>query len=101
MLLDAFMPAKDHETSTHRLQGVRRWRAKALGHLVVAGYHGGRLHGRVCIVAGDVIGTNGLWLKADKLSLHVGIRGWPPPKPKARQKALAGLLAEKAHLELY
>jgi len=50
-------------------------------------------------MAGDVQGTNGLWLKADRLSLHVGILGWSNQKPQ--QKIVAALLAKKAHMERY
>ena len=95
------MPAKDQETSTHRLEGLGTWRMKALGRLVTSAYTGGKLQGRALIKARDVQGLNGLWLKADRLSVHVGIRGWPPPKPKAHQKYVAGLVAQRATLQLY
>jgi len=99
VLLDAFMPARDDETSTHRLQGVAKWRVRTLGRLVASAYHGGKLQGRAFLMAGDVQGTNGLWLKADRLSLHVGILGWSNQKPQ--QKIVAALLAKKAHMERY
>jgi hypothetical protein len=50
-------------------------------------------------MAGDVQGTNGLWLKPERWSLHVGICGWSNQKPQ--QKIVAALLAKKARLERY
>ena len=64
-------------------------------------YQGGKLLGRAFVRAGDVNGLNGLWLKPEWWSLHVGIRGWPAPKPKSLQKHVANLVAKRATLELY
>ena|SRR5690242_2906569 len=94
----AFMPTKDpRETSMFRLTHVRQWRAMAIGRLVASCYRNGKLCGRAR-VAVEAVTQIGLSLKPDKLTLHIGIRGWPE-KPK--QMHLAQLLASAAETERY
>ena len=97
VLPDAFMPRRG-ETSMYRLGGVSTWRIMSLGRLVTSAFTNGALHGRAYLVAEDVLAVDGLRLKAERLSLHAGIQGWPE---KPRAKYLAMLLSDKARLEIY
>jgi len=92
--LDAFLPARDGETSTFRLTSVAEWRRLLLGRLAASAYTKGALRGHTEVPAGAVTQVHNLYTKADLLSLHVGIRGWPPSKPM--QKQWAALIASYA-----
>jgi hypothetical protein len=94
------MPARDDETSTFRLEGLSGIRARLLGRLIVSMFKNGFLYGRAYLPASAVTEAS-LSLKAERLSLHVGIRGWPVKTEKARRKFLAAQLARRAKLEIY
>src|SRR5713101_5180162 len=84
---DAFRPSKDDETSMFRLDGIGTYRTLTLGRLIVAGFTNGSLCGRAYIPS-RVVTEVALKLKADRLTLHAAIRGWPAKTDKAKRKFL-------------